>query len=278
RYTYLAGPTTGEAPLLLLHGFGSSLEQWRENLVVLAQQRPVYALDLVGFGGSEKVAGRLGVDLWVEQVAAFWRGFLGQPMILLGHSLGALVALATAATQPEMVERLVMLTLPAARQELLSGPLAGFASRVEEWFSTPLLIRPLFALIRRPRLMRAILEKLHVSPERVDDALMTLFIRPTQERGAARTLCYLVKSRTEASFSPATRELVPLLQVPTLLLWGNCDRVIPIAWGQLVNSLNERLTLVEVDKAGHFLYDEQPDQIHQILRDWLGSRGVRAWE
>ena len=89
RYTHLAETpgTENETPFLLLHGAGSSLEQWRENLTALAKERPVYAVDLLGFGGSQKVAAELNTDLWVAQTAAFCQTFFQQPVVLMGHSL-----------------------------------------------------------------------------------------------------------------------------------------------------------------------------------------------
>lgn len=273
RYTYLVKtPGTEQAtPLLLLHGAGSSLEQWRENLAIFSQQRPVYALDLLGFGRSQKVATELNTDLWVAQVAAFWQTHVRQPMMLLGHSLGALVALQTATSHPDQVERLIMLTLPAARQEL-GGAVAKMGAMVEGWFASPLLLRPLFRLVRRPQLIRSVLKALHQDPSRVDEALVDGFVRPTQERGAARMFCYLVKSRTSDGFSPMTRDLVPLLQMPTLLLWGKCDRVIPSTWGQHVNTLSTQLTFVEVDEAGHFFYDERAADLHALIDQWLADQ------
>ncbi len=281
RYTHLASHLASRgaghgasaqnhnAPLLLLHGAGSSLEQWRENLIAFAQERPVYALDLLGFGGSQKVASELNTDLWVAQVAAFWQAHLGgRPMILMGHSLGASVALQVATTHPEQVARLVMLTLPPDRQEL-GGTAAKVGAVVERWFASPLLLRPLFRLARRPSFIRSVLRRLHQNPERVNQDLIDGFVRPTQERGAARTFCYLVKSRTAASFSPMTQNLVPLLQIPALLLWGKCDRVVPISWGQFISTLNDQLTFVEVAGAGHFFYDESAADLHDLIDRWL---------
>ncbi|MFK8186501.1 MAG: alpha/beta fold hydrolase [Phormidesmis sp.] len=279
-----AAAVNHEAPLLLLHGAGSSLAQWRESLAQwqqeqlappplrggIAQSRPVYALDLVGFGGSEKIAAELNTDLWVAQVAAFWQTFLRRPMMLMGHSLGASVALQMATTHPEKVSRLVMLTLPAARQEI-GGQAAKLGAVVEGWFASPVLVRSLFRLIRKPNLIRSVLRKLHQDPSRVDDDLVDGFVRPTLERGAARTFCYLVKSRTSERFCPQTRDLIPLLQVPTLLLWGTHDRVIPIAWGRYVNTLSAQLTFVEIENAGHFFYDERPNELHDLLLRWVAN-------
>ncbi|MGB7251697.1 MAG: alpha/beta fold hydrolase [Phormidesmis sp.] len=275
RYTHLAEAPgiKPKTPFLLLHGAGSSLEQWRENLTALAQERPVYALDLLGFGRSQKVATELNSELWVAQVADFSQHFLGRPMILMGHSLGALIALQVAISYPDQVVRLVLLTLPAARQEL-EGSGAKIGAVVEPWFTSPLLIRPLFRLLSRPRLIRSVLRSLYTRPACVDSALIDSFVKPTQERGAARMFCYLVKSRTSDTFSPRTKDLILLLQVPTLLLWGTCDRVIPIAWGQYINTLNPLVTFVEIEGAGHFFYDESASDLHDCIDQWLADRSA----
>lgn len=270
RYTHLAETpgTQQNTPFLLLHGAGSSLEQWRENLTALARDRPVYALDLLGFGSSQKVATEVSTDLWVTQVSDFWQTYLGRPIILMGHSLGALVALQVATCHPEQVARLIMLTLPAARQEL-GGSAAKIGSYVERWFASPLLLRPLFGLVSQPWLIRSVLRMLARDPSRVDSALVDGFVRPTRERGAARMFCYLVKSRTSDSFSPLTAASIAQLTVPALLLWGTSDRVIPIAWGRYVNTLNAQLTFVEIEGAGHFFYDESPAELHDRIEQWL---------
>ncbi len=281
RYTHVVGPgllqdgqensrtdSTKCAPFLLLHGAGASLDQWRENLMELARDRPVYALDLVGFGGSEKIASPVDTKLWMEQVADFWQTFLRRPMILTGHSLGALVALQTATTYPQQVEKLIMLTLPAARQEV-GGAASRIGSVVEGWFASPLLIRPLFRLIRQPWLIRRALRAIAQNPNKVDDGLVDGFIRPTRDHGAARMFCYLVRSRTSNDFSPLTKDLIRQVQMPTLLLWGKCDRVIPIDWGRYVDTLNDQLTFVEIADAGHFFYDELALDFHNLVDQWL---------
>ncbi|MEM9004142.1 MAG: alpha/beta fold hydrolase [Cyanobacteria bacterium P01_F01_bin.86] len=256
-------------PILLLHGFGASLEQWSSNLSALAQQRTVYALDLLGFGDSQKAATTFSADLWSAQVHDFWELWIGCPVLLVGHSLGSLVALNTAVLYPNAINRLVLLTLPAAREELLSGWLESVSRNMERVFSTPLLIRPLFRFVRQPWVIRKVLQGVYQRPDQVDAALVDQYVRPTDDRGAARTLCYLVRSRTELQFTPATKVLLNQLTVPTLLLWGDRDRVIPLAWGEQLAPLNSQVTFIVVPEVGHCLYDEKPETINHHILSWL---------
>jgi pimeloyl-ACP methyl ester carboxylesterase len=272
RYT-VAQPVqvhTSQPPLLLLHGFGSALTQWHENIVPLSQSRPVYALDLVGFGLSEKASTTYKVGLWVEQVYEFWRRFIGRPIALVGHSLGALVALTAAANHPEMVEKLVLITLPAARQEILPDWLQPAVASIEGLFTTPLFVRPLFQLICRPTVIRSVLRKVYVNPERVTEALVESFITPGYDRGAARAFCRLAQARTQTDFCQETQDLLQAVQSPILVLWGQQDQVIPIAWGRQLAAGSDQLKLVEIPQAGHCPYDEAADRVNAEILAWLG--------
>ena len=113
------------SPVMLVHGFGASIGHWRHNLEFLATHHPVYGLDLVGWGGSRKPDTNYDIDLWVEQIHDFWQTFIGRPIILIGNSIGSLVALVAAARYPEMATALVMVSLPdlSAEQELIPPPL-----------------------------------------------------------------------------------------------------------------------------------------------------------
>ncbi|MBD2256219.1 alpha/beta fold hydrolase [Pseudanabaena sp. FACHB-2040] len=271
RYSFLLPEdraAQGKTPLLLLHGFGANLNQWRDNLYPLSQHRPVYALDFLGFGASEKAAAPYGTGLWSAQVFEFWQTFIGRPVILMGHSLGALVALTSAIAYPNMVERVVMLTLPAARQELVSGWVDTLSRQVESIFSTPLLMRPLFWFVRRPKFLKKVLQSIYLDPARVDDELISHFALPPTERGSARTLCYLVRSRTAADFSPSTQDLVTALAVPALLIWGERDRVVSPAWAEKLSPLNPLLTYRAIADAGHCVFDEQPEAVNRLVLEW----------
>jgi pimeloyl-ACP methyl ester carboxylesterase len=270
RYTFTRSPNSTETvPLLLLHGFGSALTQWHENIVPLSQVHRVYALDLIGFGVSEKAATTYKVGLWVDQVYEFWRTFIGRPIVLVGHSLGALVALSAAVAHPDMVERLVLITLPAARQEILPGWLQPIVA-LEELLTTPLLVRPLFQLIRRPGVIRSVLRKVYVNQERVTEALIEGFLTPGYDQGAARAFCRLAQGRTQTDFSRATKELLHESEVPILLLWGEQDRVIPLSWGRHIAQFSgTQLKLVEIPHAGHCPYDEAAERVNAEILAWL---------
>lgn len=93
RYSYFPTQTISleakQTPLILIHGFGASIEHWRHNIPVLGQEYPVYALDLLGFGASRKADTEYTVKLWVEQVhvlfLCIYRNFLVKVRIRANH-------------------------------------------------------------------------------------------------------------------------------------------------------------------------------------------------
>ncbi|HEY9648802.1 MAG TPA: alpha/beta fold hydrolase [Chroococcidiopsis sp.] len=273
RYTHLRAAADGGLPILLLHGFGSSFEQWHKNLVPLSQRHTVYAMDFVGFGRSEKAAAAYKVQLWADQVYDFWRSHINRPILLVGHSLGALVALTATIGHPEMVKGLVMLTLPEARRERLPQPIQAIAFSMERLFANPLVLRPAFSLIRRPGLIRNVLQNLvYINKANVTDDLVSSFLNPAFDRGAAEVFCRLARANAQPDYSPEAKKLLAQLATPTLLIWGQQDRVVPLAIEQDLLAQSPHLEVKEIPNAGHCLYDECADLLNAMLLEWASGR------
>jgi pimeloyl-ACP methyl ester carboxylesterase len=274
RYTYQrrshAGtPGTDPLPIVLIHGFGSALTQWHCNLDALSQQHPVYALDLIGFGGSEKAPAPYQVSFWVEQVHDFCQTFIGRPVLLVGHSLGAIVALATGVAHPGWVAGLVLMTLPASRQELLPRWAAILSGTVERLFANPLVVRPLFALMHRPAVLRWALKLAYADAAFVTDDLVEQYRLPLGDRGAAQTLLRLSKAATHPNYAPNTIQLLEQLLLPTLVLWGERDRIVRLAQRQAIFAGHSMVQLRILPRAGHCIYEECADQVNQAIQQWV---------
>lgn len=284
RYTYLRpgsantprenSPQTNSAktpitkPLLFLHGFGSALGQWRYNLQPLSQNHWVYALDFLGFGASQKAPAHYNINLWSELVYDFWRCMIGEPAVIIGHSLGALVALNTVAHHPEMVSDLVLLTLPDTQ----GNQPPAVARYLEKFFASPIILAPFFRLIRRPAVLRSVLQKIYLRPELVDQELVDLFATPPQDRGALDVFCRLARSRNNPEYgTKSLPDLLSKVAMPILVIWGQQDQIVPLQGFRRYLSLNPQLTLVEIPQAGHCAYDEYPEQINQTILDWIAK-------
>ncbi|MGQ4645965.1 alpha/beta fold hydrolase [Lyngbya aestuarii] len=274
RYTYFRAFSTESrktTPVMLLHGFGASIGHWRHNLEVIAQDHTVYALDMLGFGASRKASAEYKIDLWVEQVYDFWRTFIQQPVVLVGNSIGSLVCLVAAASHPEMVKGIVMISLPdfGQREEAIPPWLRPVVSTIENLVASPMLLSSLFYLLRRPGVVRKWAGIAYANPTAITTELVEILTEPAQDKGAATTFSALLRGMLSAEFGPPVKKVLPTLDIPMLLLWGNQDRMIPPGLARQFVELNSHLEFFEIENAGHCLHDECPEQVNQILLNWL---------
>ncbi len=272
RYSYLKNRDS-KTPLILIHGFGASIEHWRFNLPILSQHQTVYALDLLGFGASRKASVDYSINLWVEQLHDFWQTFIAQPVVLVGNSIGSLVCLTAAATYPEMVKGLVMLSLPdvSLRQAAIPRLLQPLVTGLENLVASPLLVNTIFKFVRRPATIRRWAGVAYCDRSAIDDELVAILSNPAYDEGAAQTFYKLFQRIRRPQFAPSVTKLLPQLTIPILLVWGRQDRMIPFALAANIAPLNENLKLIALEQVGHCPHDECPEQFNQILLDWLNQ-------
>ena len=260
-------------PIILIHGFGASIEHWRNNIPVIARDRTVYALDLLGFGASRKADTEYSAALWTEQVHDFWEIFIGTPAILVGNSIGSLVCLNATATYPEMVCGLVMLSLPdvSVREDLLPPLMRPLVTTLENSIASPLLIKNILKIVRKPNIIRRWARLAYPNKAAVTDELVEILSSPAYDDGSGQTLFQLFRSVRKASFAKSVKDLLPQVTVPMLLIWGLQDKMIPPTQAKAIASLNSRLKLIELEDAGHCPHDEYPGRFNALLLDWLES-------
>lgn len=275
RYTYIRPSQNSQktTPLILLHGFGASIGHWRHNLEVLGEYHTVYALDMLGFGGSEKAPANYSIELWVEQVYDFWQTFIRQPVVLVGNSNGSLVSLAAAAAHPEMVQGIVMMSLPdpSLEEEAIPPFLRPVVRTIKNIVASPLLLKPVFHFVRRPSVLRRWAGLAYAHPEAITDELIEILASPPQDRGAVRAFSALFKAAIGINFSPSVKALLPTITIPMLLIWGQKDRFVPPMLANQFAQYNEKLQLLNLEDVGHCPHDECPEQVNQAILDWINK-------
>lgn len=272
RYTYLrAAQSVNQPPIVFIHGFGASLGHWRQNLPFFAKHHTVYALDLLGFGASEKAAVPYSIELWVEQIYDFWKTLIGRPAILVGNSIGSLVALSAAHTHPEMAQGLVMLSLPdpSLREDLIPPCCRPVLSRIERAFTAEWILKSLFYGVRRPKVVRPWAGLAYASRAAITEELVEILTTPAGDRGAARAFSLILQAMVNPKFGPRVDAVLPTLIIPMLLLWGRQDRMVPPVFAQKFAAMNARLKLIELDDAGHCPHDECAEIVNLAIASWL---------
>ncbi|MFM9110472.1 MAG: alpha/beta fold hydrolase, partial [Prochlorococcaceae cyanobacterium] len=271
----------GAPPLVLVHGFAAASGHWRHNAAALAAAGwCVYALDLLGFGASAQPALRLDNRLWARQLQAFLEAVVGAPAVLVGHSLGGLVALTCGVFFPAWVRAVVAAPLPDPA--LLAGPWRQ--GRRRPWrrrlkrTAVVLLCRLLplervVPLLARSPLLALGIQSAYRRPVLDDLELQRLISRPARRPGAVRALRAMsiaMALRPQRATAPA---LLRRLDVPLLLIWGRHDRLVPLEVADQCRRLQAALELVVLDGAGHCPHDEVSAAYHNTLIAWLRRHG-----
>jgi pimeloyl-ACP methyl ester carboxylesterase len=263
---------TGPA-VVLIHGFGASWGHWRKTLPDLAQDCRVYALDLLGFGASAKPAPGQPLDYtfetWGQQVIDFCREVVQGPAVLVGNSIGCIVAMQAAVDAPNWVVSVALLNcslrlLHEKRRSQLPWFRQVGAAAMQSLLGVSWFGRSFFKLIATPKTVRRILMQAYRNPEAVTDELVTMLLTPAADPGAADVFLAF----TRYSQGPLPEDLLERLPCPALVLWGTEDPWEPIALGRAFVQYDAVAEFIPLEGAGHCPQDEVPEQVNPILRDW----------
>lgn len=265
------GPITA-TPIVLLHGFGASAGHWRKNIARLAQGRRVYALDWLGFGASAKPLLAYNLELWEQQLADFCLEVVRERVVLIGNSIGALVALMTSAHHTDLVCAAVLINcaggLSHRPSELppLVRPVMGAMQMI---LRIPGLAETFFEYARSRRNIRNTLKRVYINHDAVSDELVELLYQPSTTPGAAKVFVSVLT----ADAGPAPEELLPQVHCPLLVLWGEKDPWTPIARGREFTDHAPGAEFIPLTGLGHCPHDEDPEQVNRIILEWLVRQG-----
>jgi pimeloyl-ACP methyl ester carboxylesterase len=250
-------------PVLLVHGLGASTFTWRHIVPALARSHRVIALDLKGFGRSDK---RFGAHYAAADQAALVAAFIAkrnlQGVALVGHSFGGTVALLTALAlrhEPWRISRLVVMDAPALRQDF------GEAAELLRIPGVPYVAMTLTP----PELMARLLLRLVSAPGRVvPERDIRGYAAPFYDLGSRHAFI----ATAQAIFDHNTRALgarYGAIRQPTLLVWCRRDRIVPLATGKRLARRLPNARLAVLGGCNHLPQDEVPSALLARLEPFL---------
>lgn len=260
-------------PLVLIHGFGASIDHWRNNIPAFAEAGyRVFALDLLGFGGSAKPPIDYSLDLWQELLNDFWAEKIQEPTVWIGNSIGALLALMMAANSPERTAGGVLLNCAGGlnhRPEELNLPLRFVMGTFAKLVNSEPIGPFLFNRIRAKHRIRGTLRQVYRNAEAITDELVDLLHAPSCDPGAHRVFASILN----APPGPLPAELLPNVQCPLLVLWGEDDPWTPVTGGRIFQQHqgSQPIEFVAIPQTGHCPHDERPTVVNPLILDWLDS-------
>eukprot|EP00261_Vitis_vinifera_P000463 XP_002262834.2 PREDICTED: pheophytinase, chloroplastic [Vitis vinifera] len=271
---------SSDPPVLLVHGFGASIAHWRRNIMILAESQTVYAIDLLGFGASDKPSGfAYTMEIWAQLILDFLDEIVRKPTVLIGNSVGSLACVIAASESTNaLVRGLVLLNCAGGMNN---------KAVVDDWrikLLLPLLwlfdfllkqrgiASSIFERVKQRDNLRNILLSIYGNKESVDEDLLQIIKEPADDEGALDAFVSIVTGPP----GPNPVQLMPRLSLPILVLWGNQDPFTPLDGpvGKYFASLPSQqpnISLFILEGVGHCPHDDRPDLVHEKLIPWLAS-------
>lgn len=229
-------------PIILLHGWGDNSATFDKLIELLAGDYELFALNLPGIGQTQAPEGVWGLEDYAQFVQA-WSKKVGinYPYALIGHSNGGSVAMHGVAKNILQPKRLVLLASAGVRNNRkIKKSLLKAASKTGKAITLPLPSRTRMKI--RNRLYQRIGSDIGLFPQMEE------------------TFRKIISEDTQADAEN--------IKIPTLLIYGEQDKVTPVQYGKMFRQLIKESKL-EVIEAGHFLHQEKPQQVAKLIKDFL---------
>ena len=260
----------GEGPaVVLVHGLAGSSTTWRYVMPSLVEQGfTVVAPDLLGHGQSAKPRGDYSLGAYASGIRDLMVALDVEKATFVGHSLGGGVAMQLAYQFPERCERLALVASGGLGQEV--NLFLRAVSLPGSEFVLPIVLAPWFR--ERAENVGAVFHRAGWRPGTTLSEVWRSYTTLTSREGQLAFI-HTVRSVIDvAGQRVSARDRLYLAQAaPTLIVWGDRDRVIPVDHATIAHELMPGSRLEILDGAGHFLPFEQPDWFNRVLLDWLAT-------
>ena len=259
----------GEGPLLVMvHGIAGSSGTWVPVMPLLAERYTVIAPDLLGHGESAKPRGDYSLGAYASGIRDLL-GVLGhERATIVGHSLGGGIAMQFAYQFPQMAERLVLVCSGGLGKEV-TPLLRALTVPGTEYVLPFFLRRELHDVLGAAG---RVVGRFGVRADPFLSEVWQAWARLTDVR-AQRAFIHTIRAVIDiAGQRVSARDRLYLAhEVPTMIVWGDRDQVIPVSHGHIAHELIPGSRLEVVQGAGHFLPIERPELLDRLLRDFLAT-------
>ena len=246
------------APLILVHGFACSTYTWRKLIPLLADHHTVYALDLLGFGLSDKPPdGNYDLRSQGSLVLDFMNALHLPSATLVGHSMGGVVVAYAAVEAPEQVKALVLVD---------AGFYSGGAPAFLKYIFFP-LDRIMAKQFYTKEMRMKSFSRSYYNKSLITDEVMEGYMLPTTTPHAVDALARMMKEVGPRKYEGISEHI----SEPTLIVWGEQDLPIPPRDGERLNREIKGSKLMIVKECGHMSPEEKPEELAKAIKDFVGK-------
>lgn len=256
------GPRDDPEPLVLVHGTSDSLHTWEGWVKLLSARHRVISFDLPGFGlTGPSASGDYRGDTYARFVLALMDRLQVQRFAIGGNSLGGEVAWRTAWLAPQRVSKLILVDAAGPAFESDSVPIGFLIARV------PVLNQAFETLLPRPMVVASV-RNVYGDPSRVTDDLVERYYQMALREGNRRALV----QRLQQNQRGADAQRIAELKLPTLILWGGKDKLIPPSVARQFQQAIPGSELLLFDDLGHVPQQEDPARTVAPVQAFLDKR------
>lgn len=248
---------TKKTPLLLLHGFDSSVFEYRRLLPFLAKECEVWAVDLLGFGFTQRQTHlNYSPHSIKTHLYHFWSTMINKPMILVGASMGGASAIDFCFTHPQAVEKLILLDSGGLTKQPIIGK-----------FLFPPLDYLATEFLRNLKVRQSISKSAYFNPEFASEDALRCAALHLQCENWSQALISFTKSGGYGSFE----EELAQIKSKTLILWGKNDKILGIKPASQFQELIPQSKLIWIDDCGHVPHLEKSEITANYILDFVNS-------
>jgi pimeloyl-ACP methyl ester carboxylesterase len=268
-------------PLLMVHGLGGNALNWMAVGPALAERYHSIAIDLVGFGQTPLHHRSATVGANAELVSEFIDKVIGEPVVLVGNSMGGHIAILESADHPQQVAECILVDpavpIPVAQAPRPNPLLLGAAAALSIPGLADVLVQYRARKLGAETMVREALALACADASRVDPDVVEAHVELTRERahlGLQNSRAFVQASRSIAlkMADPRFWTRVKKVKAPTLVIHGSLDRIIPLAAARDLVRRRPDWTLRVLEGVGHVPMMETPDLFLSVLLEWLADR------
>ncbi len=250
-------------PVILIHGFLYNTVMWKQNVDALAKKFKVYAVDLFGWGYSERLnSSDYGFPRYAKQIVGFMDALKISKASLVGQSMGGGISVYVAAHYPDKVDKLVLVD-PAA----IPYPMTPIG-----WIYQRPFVGEFLNAIPGDALMESNIKTIwFYDPNKVTKEYVQEVLQPFCIKGSYEGLMYILRNMLKPPYVENEVNILTKMNKPILIVHGREDKAVPVDRSEQLSKLWKGSKLVIFEKAGHSPHEEYPGKFNALAVDFLSE-------
>ncbi len=252
-------------PIILIHGFLYHSVMWKQNINALAEKFKVYAIDLWGWGYSERLKeNEYSFERYGKQIVGFMDALNIKKATLAGQSMGGGISVYVAAHHPDRVDRLILVD-PA----VIPYPM----TTIGKIYQLPFIGEFMNAIPGDALMKNNIRTIWFYDKNKATEEYCQEVLQPLSIKGSSSGTMFILRHVLKEPYVEKEANLLAKMSIPILIIHGKEDKAVPLDRSKKLNDLWKGSKLVIFDKAGHSPHEEYPEKFNTLALEFLSSTG-----